>query len=90
MSIQPYGSSPVFDENSLPEALRNKHSTKSHTWGRLNVLSGSVKLVYHEPAREIIVTPDAAAPLLPEQPHHVEVIGPVKMRVDFYHQDPDA
>lgn len=90
MSIRPYGSSPVFDENTLPEALRKKHSTKSHTWGRLTVLSGSVKLVYHDPAREIIVTPEEPAPLLPDEVHHVEVIGPVKMRVDFYHENPDA
>ena len=40
----PYGASPIFDEISLPDKLRNEHSTKDGTWGLLRVLEGEVEL----------------------------------------------
>jgi tellurite resistance-related uncharacterized protein len=43
MKPEPYNSTPVFDEKSLPDALRNEHRTKSGTWGLLRVLEGTVK-----------------------------------------------
>jgi tellurite resistance-related uncharacterized protein len=88
MPSEPYKTTPVFDENSLPEAIRNAHSTKAGVWGLLRVLEGEVRLVFHEPRREVLVTPDTPAPIPPQDLHHVEVLGPMRMQVEFYREPP--
>lgn len=88
MAATPYRSTPVFDEVTLPKALRNDHRTKSGTWGIIRVLTGRLKLTILDPLSEIIVTPDQPAMILPEQTHFVEPIGKMQMQVDFYDQRP--
>lgn len=84
----PYGSSPVFDENSLPDALRHEHRTKAGTWGLLRVLEGEVRLVFSDAPGPLLVTVDHPAIISPDAPHHVEVDGPMRMQVEFYHEPP--
>ena len=88
MTVAPYGSSPIFDEKNLPEALRKEHRTKHGTWGLLRVLEGEVKLVFLDPPEEKLVTVSNPAPIPPESPHFVEVFGTMKMQVEFYHEYP--
>jgi tellurite resistance-related uncharacterized protein len=88
MSAEPYKVTPVFDQETLPEAIRNAHNTKAGVWGLLRVLEGEVRLVFHDPAKEVHVTPDAPAPIPPEAVHHVEVDGPMRMQVEFYREPP--
>ena len=90
MPLAPYRSTPEFDEQSLPAALRNRHSTKSGVWGVARVLEGKVKLTYLEPPSEVILDPETPGLLLPEQPHFVEPLGPMRMHVEFYNQPPDV
>lgn len=90
MTHTPYGSSQVFDEHSLPDALRNEHSTKEGTWGLLRVLEGEVRLVFLDPPSELLVTVDDPAPIPPRSPHFVRLIGPMKMQVEFYRENPLA
>lgn len=84
----PYRSTPVFDETTLPAALRARHSTKAGAWGMIRVLEGKLRLTYLEPHSTILLEPDVAGPLAPGQPHFVEPVGPVRMRVDFYDEPP--
>jgi tellurite resistance-related uncharacterized protein len=84
----PYKVTPVFDEQSLPQAIRSAHSTKEGVWGLLRVLEGEVRLVFHDPARELRVTPESPAPIPPQDVHHVEVDGPMRMQVEFYRERP--
>jgi tellurite resistance-related uncharacterized protein len=88
MAIEPYSSSPIFDEKSLPDALRNNHSTKAGVWGLLRVLEGEVRLVFDDPPREVKVDPANPAPIPPEAIHHVEVVGPMRMQVEFFREPP--
>jgi tellurite resistance-related uncharacterized protein len=90
MAIQPYRSTPVFDENTLPAALRARHSTKPGVWGMVRVLEGQVRLTYLDPPSIIMLDPGTPGILLPEQPHFVDPVGPMKMQVDFYDQPPDG
>ena len=84
----PYKSTPVFDQDSLPGALRNRHSTKTGVWGIIRVLEGALRLVTEGPAREEILTPKQCGLILPEQPHFVEPLGTVRMKVEFYRELP--
>tara|TARA_R110000824_G_scaffold104360_11_gene247727 strand:- start:13973 stop:14281 length:309 start_codon:yes stop_codon:yes gene_type:complete len=84
----PYGASPIFDENSLPDKLRNEHSTKDGTWGLLRVLEGEVELVFIDPPSQRLVTVDNPAPIPPQSPHFVKPTGPMKVQVEFYREYP--
>ncbi len=88
MIAEPYGKSLVFNESSLPDALRREHRTKSDTWGLLRVLEGSVRLVYVDPPSERIVTMGNPAPIPPQAAHYVVTDGPMKMQVEFYREMP--
>lgn len=88
MDPHPYRSTPVFDEVTLPAALRARHTTKAGVWGVIRVIEGRLSLTYLEPPREIILDADNPGRIEPEQPHFVTPLGPMKMQVDFYDQPP--
>jgi tellurite resistance-related uncharacterized protein len=88
MTLTPYASSPVFDEQSLPDKLRNDHRTKDGTWGLLRVLEGEVRLIFTDPHREVLVTPDTPAPIAPLATHYVVPLGRMTMQVEFYRSEP--
>lgn len=85
---EPYRTTPIFDHETLPAALRHEHSTKADVWGLLRVLQGEVRLVFADPPRELQVTPDRPAEIPPEAVHHVELVGPMRMQVEFYRARP--
>lgn len=85
---KPYRSTPVFDETTLPAALRARHTTKAGVRGIVRVLEGRVKLTCLDPPGEILLDPETAGRLLPEQPHFVEPVGIMKMRADFHDEPP--
>jgi len=85
---EPYKTTPEFDETSLPEAIRTAHNTKAGVWGLLRVLEGSATLVFHDPAREVAVTPGSPGTIPPQEVHHVALDGPVRLRVEFYREPP--
>jgi tellurite resistance-related uncharacterized protein len=86
--VLPYRSTPIFDEATLPAALRSEHRTKAGVWGVIRVIEGRLKLTCLDPASEVILTPDRPGLVLPEQPHFVEPLGAMRMQVDFYDQRP--
>lgn len=86
--VAPYRSTPPFDEETLPKALREKHSTKAGVWGVIRVLEGRLKLTVLEPPSELVLDPGTPGLVLPEQPHFVTPLGPMRMQVDFYDYAP--
>ncbi|MCB2080391.1 MAG: DUF1971 domain-containing protein [Novosphingobium sp.] len=88
MTVSPYKTTPEFDEGSLPDAIRNDHSTKAGVWGLLVVLEGRVRLVFHDPVGTVDVEPGKPGLIPPQAVHHVETSGPMRMRVEFYRENP--
>lgn len=95
--IRPYRSTPIFDQDSLPQALRARHDTKPGVWGLIRVITGKLKLTLLDqagldeagaPVEEAILTPDNPGRIAPQQPHFVTPMGPMQMRIDFYDQPP--
>lgn len=84
----PYRSTPVFDQDTLPAALRARHDTKAGVWGMIRVIEGQLLLSYLDPPSEIMLDPERSGLILPGQPHFVTPVGPMKMRVDFYDRPP--
>jgi tellurite resistance-related uncharacterized protein len=89
-SPTPYRSSPVFDEYSLPAALQREHRTKEGVWGVIRILEGQLKLRRLPSGEEQMLTPQCPGLILPDEPHFVEVCGPVSVQVDFYNEQPDS
>jgi len=85
---EPYRSTPIFDENTLPEALRNNHQTKEGVWGLIRVLEGELNLTYVEPHAEKVLTPGSPGLVAPQQTHFVTAVGRMRMQVDFYNEPP--
>jgi len=85
---EPYSKTPVYDADSLPEAIRNAHNTKAGVWGLLRVISGEVRLVFHEPRVEHLVKIGSPAVIPPQEVHHVEILGLMQMQVEFYREPP--
>ena len=81
---QPYRTTPVFDENTLPVGLRRDHRTKAGVWGVIRVLEGEVVFTRLFPAEEERLTPGRPGLILPDQPHFVTPVGPMRMQVEFY------
>ena len=85
----PYRSTAIFDEKTLPAALRAEHKTKAGTWGVIQVIEGELKFSLANGEGETILTPGNPGLILPEQPHRVEPLGPMRMQVHFYDRAPD-
>ncbi len=89
MTSQPYKSTPVFDEASLPQALRRAHNTKPGAWALIQVLEGVVRYCIEDgSAPPVDLVPGKPGLIRPGQLHHVEPRGPMRMRVDFYDHEP--
>jgi tellurite resistance-related uncharacterized protein len=88
-ATMPYTRTAMFDENTLPAALRREHRTKPGVWGVIRVLEGRLRYVVLEPPSEAILEPGHPGLVLPDQPHRVEPLGPMRMQLEFYDQLPD-
>lgn len=84
----PYRSTPIFDHNTLPAALRRAHATKAGVWGVINVLEGELRYVVEAGGDTQILDPNKPGRIRPQELHHVELLGPMRMRVDFYDHEP--
>ncbi|MDP3854798.1 DUF1971 domain-containing protein [Phenylobacterium sp.] len=85
---EPYRSTPVFDEATLPVSLRRAHRTKPGVWGVIRVLQGELTLCFTEPPEQKRLSPGADGVLEPDQSHFVLTEGPMRMQIDFYTQAP--
>jgi len=87
-SYRPYHVTPAFDEASLPDALRRAHSTRAGTWGVIRVLLGKLRLHVADPDRVMQLSRVRPGIVLPEQPHWMEPLGPMRMRIEFHDARP--
>lgn len=85
---EPYRSTPIFDENSLPAALRANHETNAGVWGVIRVLEGTLTLTYADTASQKELSPGNPGVVSPQQTHFVTPNGPMRMQVDFYDEQP--
>jgi tellurite resistance-related uncharacterized protein len=83
----PYRTTPVFDQDSLPAALRREHRTKAGVWGIIRVLDGQLQL--QRAAGTVEALDEARSGLIaPEEPHSVTPLGAMRMQVEFYDSPP--
>ena len=79
-----YRRTPIFDQDSLPAALRRRHTTKDDMWGLIVVLEGRLLYRLLDPRSERVLDPQTPGVIKPRQAHEVEPVGPVSFFVEFY------
>ena len=87
--LQAYRRTPIFDQDTLPVALRRQHQTKPGVWALIHVLEGRLRYRTYEPSSETILTPELRGVVHPQQFHDVEPLGPMRMFVEFHATDED-
>lgn len=80
-----YSTSPLFTEETLPQALQNNHKTKKGIWAKAVVIEGAIRYVLEETLDPpITLHADEFVIIEPQVPHHVEIIGSVVFCLEFY------
>ena len=85
---EPYRSSSVFTADTLPAALQREHRTKRDVWAIICVLEGELIYCREDGSAPQLLAPQSPGLVLPDEPHHVELTGPVSVRIDFYDHEP--
>ncbi len=79
-----------FTDATVPVALRKNHATKPGVWARIVVGDGRLRYRVDALDRTFELAPGIVGIVLPEVPHHVEPIGPVRFHVEFLHAPPES
>jgi len=87
--MTPYRTTAVFDELTLPAALRREHRTKAGAWGIIRVIEGQLRLLFPD-GRILLLDAGTRGIVRPEETHWVEPVGPMRMQVEFYDRDPNS
>lgn len=82
--VSAYRQSPVFEHDTIPDALKRNHRTKAGVWAVIHVLEGRLRYRIESPASEQMLTPQNPGLVRPEEEHAVEADGPVRFVVEFY------
>ena len=84
---KPYRTTMVFDEKTLPDALRREHSTKAGVWGLVRVLQGELWLRFAD-GREQLLKAGETGLVGPQEVHWAEPVGRVQIQIGFYDEPP--
>ena len=83
--VRPYDATPTFTQESLPEALRRRHTTRAGVWAKIVVLEGRLLFRILAPeVSETVLTPETPGIVAPQVPHEVRPLGPVRFFVEFH------
>ena len=86
--LVPSGSSPVFTQDTLPDALQAEHTLGAGHWAVLNVFEGSLRFVNLETGEERVIAAPDHVTIRPGLPHRVAIEGPLRCRIDFFRERP--
>jgi tellurite resistance-related uncharacterized protein len=75
---------PLWDEHSMPQALRRSHRVASGVWGRLLVEQGRLRFVARTtPVVDVVVDHGHAQGIPPDVEHFIEPQGSARFSVEF-------
>lgn len=84
MNLRLVRTSPEWNEQSLPEALRRSHRLAAGTWGRILVRDGRLEFsMSSEPPVQVELLRGSAQAIPPEVEHRVGTPGRVRLAIDF-------
>ncbi len=87
--LVPGGASPIFTQDTIPDALQAQHALAPGRWGVLHVLGGSLRFVNLETGETRRISAPGRVTIHPQARHRVAVDGPVRCRIDFFRERRD-
>jgi tellurite resistance-related uncharacterized protein len=79
-----YRRTAIFDETTLPAALRRHHRTKPGVWALIHVMEGRLLFRTLDPPGEMLLQPGVTGLIRPQQLHEVEPLGAVRFYIEFH------
>ena len=73
-----------LDQGSVPAGLLKDHTTKRGVWGKIIVHDGTLRYHVDAMGRRFELAPGTPGIVVPEVPHHLEILGPVRFHVEFW------
>lgn len=83
-NLSPYKKTKIFDQDSVPKALLNAHSTKEGSWAKICIIEGRLLYSVIDSGEEVILTPSKFGVSAPKEDHKVTIIEDVKFYIEFY------
>jgi tellurite resistance-related uncharacterized protein len=80
------GNTPIFTQETIPDALQREHRLAEGTWGELHVFEGSIRFIDLESLQERVISAPGHITIRPGAPHRVAIEGPVECRIDFFRE----
>jgi len=79
-----YKTTAWWTHETVPKGVLGNHRTRPGTWGRVEVAEGRIRYVAGPPAAvNAVLEAGDTGIVVPEHPHHVELMGPARFRVVF-------
>ena len=88
--LVPSATSPIFTQDTLPDALQAEHTLAQGHWGVLNVCEGSLRFVNLDTGEERLISAPDLVTIHPGLPHRVALEGPLRCRIDFFREPPES
>lgn len=83
--VEPYGKTPLFTTDTVPDKILNQHDLQAGTWGLLTVESGTVSFFRQgDDAPLAVISPEKPFVILPEEVHYVRLSEDASFFVTFY------
>lgn len=80
----PYKKTPIFNAQNVPKAILEKHNTKEGVWGKLVVLSGTLKFVDLENGKELVLGKGEFQIIEPTKWHKLILIENPEFYIEFF------
>ena len=75
----------LFDATTVPPGLLRQHRIAEHTWGRIVVHAGTMRLVFEDDGGETVeLSAGDRTVIPPRRPHHVELGDGARFAVEFH------
>lgn len=74
-----------FDEQTIPRGLLAEHRLKPEVWAILTIEAGAIVFAWDDPVLDQVRLGAGDQQIVPPcVPHHLEVIGPVRLSLEFH------
>lgn len=80
----PYKKTPIFNAKNVPKAILEKHNTKEGVWGKLVVVSGSLKFIDIDKGEEVILIKGKQQIIEPTKWHKIVLIDNPEFYIEFF------
>lgn len=84
--VYAYNRTPSFTDVTIPDSIRNEHTTKAGVWGILTVEKGQLRYIVTEPGyeEEHLLHAGQTAVIAPQHKHYVKPHTDSSFYVAFY------